>query len=91
MTAEARAKNIKILIFDVDGVLTDGQLFFIPENGGQPGSDGKRHGLEVKGFTAHDGLGITLARLAALGVRVAPARKSAARCMRCWIVSISPL
>ena len=30
MTSEARAKNIKVLIFDVDGILTDGQIFVFP-------------------------------------------------------------
>jgi hypothetical protein len=38
LTAEDRARRIKVLIFDVDGVLTDGQLFFIPENDGSPAS-----------------------------------------------------
>jgi 3-deoxy-D-manno-octulosonate 8-phosphate phosphatase (KDO 8-P phosphatase) len=39
------AKKIKLLIFDVDGVFTDGRLYF----------DAK--GLESKGFHAHDGFG----------------------------------
>src|ERR1039458_9606763 len=81
-TAEDRARRIKVLIFDVDGVLTDGQLFFIPENDGRPGPDGKRHGLEVKGFTAHDGLGITLARLGALRVGLITKRESATVAIR---------
>ena len=82
LTAEDRARRIKVLIFDVDGVLTDCQLFFIPENGGQPGPDGKRHGLEVKGFTAHDGLGITLARLGGLRVGIITKRESAVVAIR---------
>src|ERR1039458_2265901 len=81
-TAEDRARRIKVLIFDVDGVLTDGQLFFIPENDGRPGPDGKRHGLEVKGFTAHDGLGITLARLGGLRVGLITKRESATVAIR---------
>ena len=68
MTAESRAKNIKILIFDVDGVLTDGQIFVIPNAEG--------HGVEAKGFAAHDGLGITLARLAGLRVGIITKRNS---------------
>ena len=68
MTALDRAKNIKVLIFDVDGVLTDGQIFVIP------GSDG--HGIEAKGFAAHDGLGISLARLAGLRVGIITKRQS---------------
>lgn len=68
MTAEARAKNIKVLIFDVDGVLTDGQIFVIP------GPDG--HGIESKGFAAHDGLGISLGRLGGLRIGVITKRQS---------------
>jgi 3-deoxy-D-manno-octulosonate 8-phosphate phosphatase (KDO 8-P phosphatase) len=68
MTAEARAKNIKVLIFDVDGVLTDGQIFVIP------GPDG--HGIEAKGFAAHDGLGISLGRLGGLRIGIITKRNS---------------
>ena len=71
MTAETRAKAIKVLIFDVDGVLTDGQLFFLPES-----SDPDAKGLEFKGFSAHDGLGITLARLGGLKVGLITKRNS---------------
>ncbi len=28
--AKSRARNIRLLLFDVDGVLTDGKLFFLP-------------------------------------------------------------
>lgn len=68
MTAEVRAEKIKVLIFDVDGVLTDGQIFVIP------GPDGK--GIESKGFAAHDGLGITLGRLGGLRVGIITKRNS---------------
>lgn len=77
-TAEERARRIKILIFDVDGVLTDGQLYFLP----QSSSDGKQYGLEFKGFTAHDGLGITLARLGGLRVGIITKRESATVAIR---------
>jgi 3-deoxy-D-manno-octulosonate 8-phosphate phosphatase (KDO 8-P phosphatase) len=78
LTAEDRARRIQVLLFDVDGVLTDGQLFFLP----QTGSDGKQQGLEVKGFTAHDGLGITLARLGGLRVGLITKRESATVAIR---------
>jgi len=68
MTAEARAKNIKVLIFDVDGVLTDGQIFVIPNSEG--------HGIEAKGFAAHDGLGISLGRLGGLRIGIITKRQS---------------
>ncbi len=32
--AKTRAKKIKLLLFDVDGVLTDGKLFFFPAPAG---------------------------------------------------------
>ena len=66
--AEARARKIRVLIFDVDGVLTDGQIHIIP------GTDGK--GVEMKGFAAHDGLGISLARLGGLRVGIITKRQS---------------
>jgi 3-deoxy-D-manno-octulosonate 8-phosphate phosphatase (KDO 8-P phosphatase) len=78
LTAEDRARRIKVLIFDVDGVLTDGQLYFLP----QTGPDGKQFGLEFKGFTAHDGLGITLARLGGLRVGLITKRESATVAIR---------
>jgi 3-deoxy-D-manno-octulosonate 8-phosphate phosphatase (KDO 8-P phosphatase) len=68
MTAESRAQNIKILIFDVDGVLTDGQIFVIPNAEG--------HGIEAKGFAAHDGLGISLGRLGGLRIGIITKRNS---------------
>jgi len=82
LTAEDRARRIQVLIFDVDGVLTDGQLYFLPENGGRPGPDGQLHGTEFKGFTAHDGLGITLARLGGLRVGIITKRESATVAIR---------
>ena len=69
--AEARARKIKVLIFDVDGVLTDGQIIVVPDG---PGPDAK--GIEVKGFSAHDGLGISLARLGGIRVGVITKRES---------------
>jgi 3-deoxy-D-manno-octulosonate 8-phosphate phosphatase (KDO 8-P phosphatase) len=78
LSAEDRARRIKVLIFDVDGVLTDGQLYFLP----QTDADGKQFGLEFKGFTAHDGLGITLARLGGLRVGLITKRESATVAIR---------
>ena len=66
--AEARARNIKVLIFDVDGVLTNGDITVIPKLDGS--------GVEVKGFHAHDGLGISLARLGGLRTGIITKRQS---------------
>jgi 3-deoxy-D-manno-octulosonate 8-phosphate phosphatase (KDO 8-P phosphatase) len=53
----ARAAKIRLVIFDVDGTLTDGRLWYAED------------GRETKVFHAHDGLG--LKRLQANGVQVA--------------------
>ncbi len=66
--AQARARNIKVLIFDVDGVLTDGRLTFIPKLDGSA--------AETKAFSAHDGLGISLARLGGLRTGIITKRQS---------------
>ena len=44
----ALAKNIKLVIFDVDGVLTDGGLYFTDD------------GREIKKFNVKDGMGISM-------------------------------
>jgi 3-deoxy-D-manno-octulosonate 8-phosphate phosphatase (KDO 8-P phosphatase) len=70
LSAQARARKIKLLIFDVDGVLTDGKLFFVPEDSPQTaGSSPERTAhsqIEVKGFHAHDGVASSLSRIAGL-------------------------
>src|ERR1051325_8284429 len=78
---KARAKKIKLLLFDVDGVLTDGKLFIFPAPAGAQQSVlekaagyGGQGGfglhstsmVEAKGFHAHDGTAISLARLAGI-------------------------
>ena len=50
MDINARASRIKLLLMDVDGVLTDGHLFNVP------GPDGKM--VETKGFDSQDGIGL---------------------------------
>jgi 3-deoxy-D-manno-octulosonate 8-phosphate phosphatase (KDO 8-P phosphatase) len=66
--AQARARNIKVLIFDVDGVLTNGDISMVPKLDGS--------GVEVKGFHAHDGLGISLARLGGIKTGIVTKRQS---------------
>ena len=68
LSPQARARKIKLLLFDVDGVLTDGKLFLFPERSrpevprpSAPQSAPSQ--VEVKGFHAHDGTSISLARL----------------------------
>ena len=49
LPAQARARKIKLLLFDVDGVLTDGKLFIFPAPAGTPQSvleQSAKHGGE---------------------------------------------
>ncbi len=70
---QGRAAKIKVIVFDVDGVLTDGMLYFIPEGTGE---DGSIRAVEVKGFSAHDGLGMGIGRVAGLKFAVITKRTS---------------
>src|SRR5208282_978831 len=78
LTAQDRARRIKIILFDVDGVLTDGTIWLVPsQTGGSPSIQGQLAGkdgevgfgvqsatmMEAKGYSAHDGTAISLARL----------------------------
>jgi 3-deoxy-D-manno-octulosonate 8-phosphate phosphatase (KDO 8-P phosphatase) len=46
----ARAAKIRMLLMDVDGVLTDGKLYFIPDGAGGM--------VEFKAFDSQDGIGL---------------------------------
>jgi 3-deoxy-D-manno-octulosonate 8-phosphate phosphatase (KDO 8-P phosphatase) len=71
LSPSARARKIKLLLFDVDGVLTDGKLYFVPEDS-PPAADSSsqrrtaQSQIEVKGFHAHDGVASSLSRIAGL-------------------------
>lgn len=47
---QRRAQRIRLLLMDVDGVMTDGKLYYVP------GPDGKM--TESKGFNAQDGIAL---------------------------------
>jgi len=59
-----RARGIKLLIFDVDGVLTDGSLFY--------GDDGQ----EYKAFNSRDGHGIKMLRHSGVDAAILTGRTS---------------
>jgi 3-deoxy-D-manno-octulosonate 8-phosphate phosphatase (KDO 8-P phosphatase) len=66
-----RARGIRLLVLDVDGVLTDGRLYFGPR------------GEALKAFDVRDGAGIVRLRRAGVQVAVISGRRSpmvAARC-----------
>jgi 3-deoxy-D-manno-octulosonate 8-phosphate phosphatase (KDO 8-P phosphatase) len=73
LTAEDRARRVKVLLYDVDGVLTNGDITIIPTS--EPGAE-KLTGVEVKSFSAHDGMGISIARLAGLKIGWVTKRQS---------------
>ncbi len=53
--AVKRAERVKILLMDVDGVLTDGKIYFLPDD-----HNGKT--VELKCFHALDGIGLRMLR-----------------------------
>ncbi len=64
--ALARARRVRLVIFDVDGVLTDGRLWYGP--GGE----------ELKAFHAFDGHGIHLLRMGGIDTAILSGRESQA-------------
>lgn len=86
-----RALKIKLILFDVDGVLTDGSIWLFPAPNSGPrstdahaqqhaGSAGfgiiSQNMVEAKGFNAHDGTAISLARLGGIKAGIVTKRVS---------------
>jgi 3-deoxy-D-manno-octulosonate 8-phosphate phosphatase (KDO 8-P phosphatase) len=65
VSAQDRARKIKVILFDVDGVLTDGGIWLIPVPVVVDGNATTKM-VEAKGYNAHDGTAISLARLGGL-------------------------
>ena len=65
--ARERASRLKLMAFDVDGVLSEGSLFYSDE------------GIEMKAFNSLDGLGLHLLQRAGITVAVITGRT--ARCV----------
>lgn len=70
LALKKRAAQIKLVLMDVDGTMTDGSVTLLSQ------SDGTA--LEIKTFDAHDGQGLTLARTAGLRTGCITGRESAA-------------
>lgn len=64
MDINARAANIKLVAFDIDGVMTDGGLHYTDD------------GHELKTFNVQDGLGVVLLRRAGIKVAIITGRTS---------------
>lgn len=71
-----KAKKIKLLLLDVDGVLTDGRIIYL--SGGQ----------EMKNYNVHDGLGISLLTRAGLKTAIITAKGSPVVHKRAQILKI---
>jgi 3-deoxy-D-manno-octulosonate 8-phosphate phosphatase (KDO 8-P phosphatase) len=65
-----RAAQIKVLLMDVDGTMTDGSVTLLSQPDGSA--------LEIKCFDAHDGQGLTLAQTAGLRTGCITGRESSA-------------
>ena len=59
-----KVKNIKLILFDVDGVFCSRKLTYL------------NNGVELKTFDIHDGMGIKLAQMAGIKTGIITARKS---------------
>ena len=76
LTAADRACRIQIILFDVDGVLTDGSIWIIPVPVAAPDGTVTTKTIEAKGYNAHDGTAISLARLGGLKLGIITKRIS---------------
>ena len=90
--SEERARKIKLMIFAVDGVMTDGTIFLFPAPADPSSSETQERRsqladkggfgihsstvIEAKGFNAHDGTGFSLARLGGLKAAIITKRIS---------------
>jgi 3-deoxy-D-manno-octulosonate 8-phosphate phosphatase (KDO 8-P phosphatase) len=72
-----KCKKIKLLLFDVDGVLTDGGIIY------------NENGKEIKIFNVKDGLGIRLLMKADIQVGIVTGRSSEALRYRCQNLGIT--
>ena len=69
-----RVKKVKLIIADVDGVLTDGAIY----KGGNEITYKSFNNFELKKFSVLDGAGVALARLLDLRIAFISGRKSSA-------------
>ena len=73
-----KARNVRLIITDVDGVWTDGKLYYMP------GVEG-----HMKAFHVRDGLAVKLAEMAGLVIAVISGKPSAVLRERCSELGIS--
>jgi len=65
-----RARRVRLMVFDVDGVLTDGRLWYGPQ------------GETLKAFSARDGMGMRLLAESGVALALLTSRRSEAVALR---------
>jgi len=81
VSAQDRARKIKVVLFDVDGVLTDGGIWVIPMPVVVDGTLTSK-AVEAKGYNAHDGTAFSLAKIGGLKCGIITKRISETVAMR---------
>ncbi len=82
-----RAKKVKLIIADVDGVLTDGAIY----KGGNEITYKSFNNFELKKFSVLDGAGVALARLLNFNIAIISGRKSTATEIRANELNITDI
>jgi 3-deoxy-D-manno-octulosonate 8-phosphate phosphatase (KDO 8-P phosphatase) len=75
----ARCRRLRLVLTDVDGVMTDGTVLFLPGGG------------EAKAFHVRDGLGVVLAQRAGLRVGILSGRTSEVVARRANELDMAPV
>ncbi len=75
------AAGVKVLLMDVDGVLTDGRLYLVPDGNGQM--------VETKGFDSQDGIALRWLTWFEIRTGVISGRESPATAVRASQVGMS--
>lgn len=76
-----KAARVKLLLMDVDGVLTEGKLYYFPSSDGKP--------TEFKGFSSQDGAGFHFLNLCGIKSGVISGRESQAVTERARMLRIT--
>ena len=72
-----KAKNVRLVVFDIDGVMTDGSLSYLED------------GTELKTFNAKDGQGIVMLNKAGIKTAIITAKESPIVLKRAEILGIT--
>jgi 3-deoxy-D-manno-octulosonate 8-phosphate phosphatase (KDO 8-P phosphatase) len=75
----ARCRRLRLVLTDVDGVMTDGRVLFLPGGG------------EAKSFHVRDGMGVALARRAGLRVGILSGRTAPVVTTRAAELGMAPV